>query len=118
MPNAERCWVVPAGTLAGREEEEENTGRSRGAAWCSLKTILLQEPKALACRRINHPLECLGALSNPVGVLGGETVVVTHGGGLQLPEGLRERIFNELDLLWVLHIFSLLQIQLFLLLFM
>lgn len=54
----------------------------------------------------------------PVGVLGGEMVMVTRGGGRQLPEGLRERIFNELDLLWVSHIFGLLQIQLFLLLFM
>lgn len=50
MSNAERCWVVPASTLAGREEEEDKRGRSREATWRSLKTIRLQEPKALACR--------------------------------------------------------------------
>lgn len=49
---------------------------------------------SLAEKEKQRGLECLGVFSNPVGVLAGEMVVVTHSGGLQLPEGLRGGGFN------------------------
>lgn len=61
-----------------------------------------KKKKKSACKYQRTPLaektkrglECLGFFSIPVEVLGGEMVVVTHGGALQLPEGLREDDFN------------------------
>lgn len=77
--------------MAGGEEEEENRGGRRGAPWNSLKKkSACKYQRTSLAEKTKRALECLGFFSNPVGVLGGEMVVVTHGGGLQLPEGLRE----------------------------
>lgn len=92
--NSETRQIVPAGTLAAGEEEEENRRGRRGAAWHSLKKSACKYQRPSLAGKEKRAFECLGGFSNPVGVLGGEMVVMTHGGGLQLPESLRKGGFN------------------------